>query len=181
MSEWLLSVFFLGIRRTPRSTRTDTLFPYTTLFRSQIRAHLVADGAEPLEIDEAWIGRAARDDHPGLVLKRHRLKRVIVYQVAVLVDAILHGVEPFARQRGPCAMRQVPARIQRHAEEGVAGLKQRQHHRAIGLRARMGLHIGEGAVEKLPCAIDRKAFHTRRVGKECVSTCRSRWSPYLSK
>src|SRR3546814_11452452 len=27
-------LFFLMIRRTPRSTRTDTLFPYTTLFRS---------------------------------------------------------------------------------------------------------------------------------------------------
>src|SRR3546814_6157847 len=26
--------FFLSIRRPPRSTRTDTLFPYTTLFRS---------------------------------------------------------------------------------------------------------------------------------------------------
>src|SRR3546814_3625968 len=28
-------VFFLMIRRPPRSTRTDTLFPYTTLFRSR--------------------------------------------------------------------------------------------------------------------------------------------------
>src|SRR3546814_12607474 len=28
--------FFLMIRRPPRSTRTDTLFPYTTLFRSAI-------------------------------------------------------------------------------------------------------------------------------------------------
>src|SRR3546814_20074410 len=27
-------VFFLMIRRPPRSTRTDTLFPYTTLFRA---------------------------------------------------------------------------------------------------------------------------------------------------
>src|SRR3546814_7680899 len=27
--------FFLIIRRPPRSTRTDTLFPYTTLFRSK--------------------------------------------------------------------------------------------------------------------------------------------------
>src|SRR3546814_20217821 len=44
-------VFFLMIRRTPRSTRTDTLFPYTTLFRSpyedarnsfDIRFYLVA-------------------------------------------------------------------------------------------------------------------------------------------
>src|SRR3546814_6663118 len=30
--------FFLMIRRPPRSTRTDTLFPYTTLFRSSIGA-----------------------------------------------------------------------------------------------------------------------------------------------
>src|SRR3546814_17308133 len=29
-----LIFFFLMIRRPPRSTRTDTLFPYTTLFRS---------------------------------------------------------------------------------------------------------------------------------------------------
>src|SRR3546814_3805556 len=31
-----LLLFFLMIRRPPRSTRTDTLFPYTTLFRSRI-------------------------------------------------------------------------------------------------------------------------------------------------
>src|SRR3546814_19033304 len=35
-------VFFLMIRRPPRSTRTDTLFPYTTLFRSAGRAAAVA-------------------------------------------------------------------------------------------------------------------------------------------
>src|SRR3546814_4535442 len=31
----MVNIFFLMIRRPPRSTRTDTLFPYTTLFRSQ--------------------------------------------------------------------------------------------------------------------------------------------------
>src|SRR3546814_14866556 len=31
---FLCIFFFLMIRRPPRSTRTDTLFPYTTLFRS---------------------------------------------------------------------------------------------------------------------------------------------------
>src|SRR3546814_20927397 len=31
----LYLLFFLMIRRPPRSTRTDTLFPYTTLFRSR--------------------------------------------------------------------------------------------------------------------------------------------------
>src|SRR3546814_7565285 len=30
----MLLFFYLMIRRPPRSTRTDTLFPYTTLFRS---------------------------------------------------------------------------------------------------------------------------------------------------
>src|SRR3546814_14978907 len=34
----LFFFFFLMLRRPPRSTRTYTLFPYTTLFRSQIRA-----------------------------------------------------------------------------------------------------------------------------------------------
>src|SRR3546814_10351278 len=34
MSVFSLCVVFLMIRRPPRSTRTDTLFPYTTLFRS---------------------------------------------------------------------------------------------------------------------------------------------------
>src|SRR3546814_7559183 len=32
---YCIFLFFLMIRRPPRSTRTDTLFPYTTLFRSQ--------------------------------------------------------------------------------------------------------------------------------------------------
>src|SRR3546814_16011503 len=37
-------LFFLMIRRPPRSTRTDTLFPYTTLFRSDREAE--ESGAE---------------------------------------------------------------------------------------------------------------------------------------
>src|SRR3546814_2119120 len=36
---------FLMIRRPPRSTRTDTLFPYTTLFRSQLaKAEIAGPG-----------------------------------------------------------------------------------------------------------------------------------------
>src|SRR3546814_10588326 len=43
-----LFVFFLMIRRPPRSTRTDTLFPYTTLFRSIIpRAKLLSISHTP--------------------------------------------------------------------------------------------------------------------------------------
>src|SRR3546814_12537757 len=34
MCVFSILLFFLMLRRPPRSTRTDTLFPYTTLFRS---------------------------------------------------------------------------------------------------------------------------------------------------
>src|SRR3546814_11786410 len=37
-------LFFLMIRRPPRSTRTDTLFPYTTLFRSTATNKAWLDG-----------------------------------------------------------------------------------------------------------------------------------------
>src|SRR3546814_16870130 len=37
-------MFFLKIRRPPRSTRTDTLFPSTTLFRSLEQACTLAAG-----------------------------------------------------------------------------------------------------------------------------------------
>src|SRR3546814_5959776 len=40
---FLLRFFFLMIRRPPRSTRTDTLFPYTTLFRSPRSADAAVD------------------------------------------------------------------------------------------------------------------------------------------
>src|SRR3546814_20182145 len=49
-------VFFLMIPRPPRSTRTDTLFPYTTLFRShRARALEAVDGDESmvLAVDDA--------------------------------------------------------------------------------------------------------------------------------
>src|SRR3546814_4204941 len=57
------------IRRPPRSTRTDTLFPYTTLFRSpldpQARETLIGmadgDGRAALTLtEEVW--RAARSE-----------------------------------------------------------------------------------------------------------------------
>src|SRR3546814_11014272 len=35
-------IFFLMIRRPPRSTRTDTLFPYTTLFRADVERALAS-------------------------------------------------------------------------------------------------------------------------------------------
>src|SRR3546814_15363006 len=56
------SLFFLMIRRPPRSTRTDTLFPYTTLFRSHLSDFLrrLAECASLDELDEHYpVTRAA--------------------------------------------------------------------------------------------------------------------------
>src|SRR3546814_2301702 len=53
-------LFFLMIRRPPRSTRTDTLFPYTTLFRS-IRDSMLGFRVYPLAITlQIW-----RTQHVG--------------------------------------------------------------------------------------------------------------------
>src|SRR3546814_7913178 len=86
------------IRRPPRSTRTDTLFPYTTLFRSRIRkAHLlrrqlVDDHVDPA-LDERLArrldrllgfvrrpgivpGMVPRQDAPGEQADAHRLEEI---------------------------------------------------------------------------------------------------------
>src|SRR3546814_14168519 len=49
------------IRRPPRSTRTDTLFPYTTLFRSPDLIDTLAAEDFPLEAEEIPAVRAALD------------------------------------------------------------------------------------------------------------------------
>src|SRR3546814_19802763 len=54
---YLLCFFFVMVLRPPRSTRTDTLFPYPTLFRSQ------AERSCPFHADHghAGDGRRGRD------------------------------------------------------------------------------------------------------------------------
>src|SRR3546814_19458785 len=62
------------IRRPPRSTRTDTLFPYTTLFRSdpQVRAYAVALGYDlrgrKLQMTDCWVNMMAGAVTHGLHL-----------------------------------------------------------------------------------------------------------------
>src|SRR3546814_6405471 len=55
------------IRRPPRSTRTDTLFPYTTLFRSPDFARMVAEGVAGGRFDRGRV---------GIVDRRHDLGRM---------------------------------------------------------------------------------------------------------
>src|SRR3546814_12719099 len=103
------------IRRPPRSTRTDTLFPYTTLFRSpHLRRTITGIGA--LHVGAA-IGSA------------------VVGRRVVLVGGV----------------------------EGIGELV------VLALA-----DTPEGDRQPLPPARSEE----RRVGKECVRTCRSRWCAY---
>src|SRR3546814_8162274 len=59
--------FFLMIRRPPRSTRTDTRFPYTTLFRSAV-AMLASDGRNMVsETTDSALTRISVRRHGGVL------------------------------------------------------------------------------------------------------------------
>src|SRR3546814_14979563 len=66
VSRFLFTIFFfLMIRRPPRSTRTDTLFPYTTLFRSHDDPLYRADPARKAEGGAPRTGKGAAGLHRG--------------------------------------------------------------------------------------------------------------------
>src|SRR3546814_12714444 len=125
------------IRRPPRSTRTDTLFPYTTLFRSEIfntdqgsqfTSNAFTGVLRAAEIKISMDGRGCWMDNVFI----ERLWRSLKYE-CVYLNAFESGYE---------------------------------------LRAGLGRWF---------TYYDQHRPHRseeRSVGKECVSTCRSRWSPY---
>src|SRR3546814_13484176 len=109
------------LRRPPRSTRTDTLFPYTTLFRSEgvsTRIWGLAIGGLLLLALAFWLGGRF-----GGGMSKGEVETIVADYIKANPQIIPEALE--AQRKGAIA---------RSAE--------------------------------------------RRVGKECVSTCRSRWSPY---
>src|SRR3546814_3639837 len=118
------------IRRPPRSTRTDTLFPYTTLFRSPA---LVA-GEIPLLVVLAELLRqvlVGRDDHPAMAV-RARLVQGAANQVVCFV----------VRMR----RRHQPERVAQRAAVGELALELRRRRVAVGLVGRVQ-RVAEAAVE----------------------------------
>src|SRR3546814_12860713 len=67
MQPFISFVFFLILRQPPRSTRTVTLFPYTTLFRS-LEDRLANSGARIVITDQGGLAKLAeiRDRLPAL-------------------------------------------------------------------------------------------------------------------
>ena len=120
------------------------------------RADLVADRAEAGEIEVTRISRAAGNDQFRPMLLGEPLDLVEIDQVIVLPDAILHGVEPFARLRRRSTVSQMPARGEAETHDRIARLQQRHHHGAVGLRPRMRLDVGELAGEQFFRPFDRQ-------------------------
>src|SRR3546814_15393154 len=79
------------IRRPPRSTRTDTLFPYTTLFRSDRRRERLVDAEAFLRAAAGWRRerqhRRPRDAERALVDMRRRR-----HGDAADVERVAHGI-----------------------------------------------------------------------------------------
>src|SRR3546814_20635125 len=115
------------MRRPPRSTRTDTLVPYTTRFRSDAGVFPAYDTIEGRnEVPETLDAQIIKDAKPVFELGE---KMQFTYNIANTQRAI--GTK-------------LSSKLVR--KYGMSGLQPRSEE--------------------------------RRVGKECVSTCRSRWSPY---
>src|SRR3546814_11042994 len=75
----IVFIFCLMIRRPPRSTRTDTLFPYTTLFRSSAcsSSSKVEDEARQSDLEPVAADDGALALVPGGVQQLWVLDRVI--------------------------------------------------------------------------------------------------------
>src|SRR3546814_18462984 len=112
-------LFFLMIRLPPRSTLTDTLFPYTTLFRShQIVEHLDDAAASEAEIDAALKIVACRIAQDGrelalaarltLLDPAHRLAR-FEHRIIGLLE--MHTERPIGLTTAGGAALLVPHRI----------------------------------------------------------------------
>src|SRR3546814_16705507 len=81
----ILCFFFLMIRRPPRSTRTDTLFPYTTLFRSDGR---VVSARRTVRVKRRNSLAVGVDELRNVVLMNHRIIRRDADLSAVLKLAV---------------------------------------------------------------------------------------------
>src|SRR3546814_7965296 len=87
--------FFLMLRRPPRSTRTDTLFPYTTLFRS----HVADMSSVAAKTDGGITLFAGPKDAKGVTADPRRLvdsslaSHVVLDGVEVDADAVIGEVD----------------------------------------------------------------------------------------
>src|SRR3546814_12563302 len=142
------------LRRPPRSTRTDTLFPYTTLFRS------VADERRRLGLEQ-----------PAVAL------------LQPLRQPLAHDQQRRQRQRREQQRQQVELQEQHFdlrslLDRGDRAIALPGHQRCDD---RHDQPPRGGAERAQPIGGGDDRSEERRAGKEGVRTCRSRWSRYPEK
>src|SRR3546814_12311022 len=123
------------ILRPPRSTRTDTLFPYTTLFRSTDRSV------------NFQFKNLSENTYRIYALKENNNDRIYNSpdeEIGFLKDSIV-------------------------LDKNISGIK---------LSTFKEIPTDFRVMERKIEPTGRIRSEERRVGKECVSTCRSGWSPY---
>src|SRR3546814_15339824 len=144
------------LRRTPRSTRTDTLFPYTTRFRS--RAAALAMGGDWLDLGgELTDGAAASVSLQPLARIHETPERAWAadWMVAILVRESV-TITPDVKALLWSALTSLASAPV--AERTLTGLS---------------VLLQSSALKQ---ALRPYRSEERRVGHECVSPCRSRWS-----
>src|SRR3546814_7773030 len=151
------------IRRPPRSTRTDTLFPYTTLFRSVLAesAFHTDEGNAGLQSEIMRNLRdalCARSFDSGPQMIGHCI------MIGIVLDVMANAIAPHIG----------PSKALQHGDDGFALLIGDGVEGLAGLLTRLNLLPermagGEG--------LQRHRSEERRVGHGCVSTFRSRGSP----
>src|SRR3546814_12739653 len=140
VSSWSgVDFFFLMPRRPPRSTRTYTLLPYTTLFRSS--------GAGNWEFSSASLS------------------------IGFHVD-----VSETLRRQLPVASAIVKAKCHERLDKAIAVIRDAKLSDQDLLRYKVDPVEWFGSIEAALMAFSGGRWEERRAGKECVSTCRSRWS-----
>src|SRR3546814_20139946 len=133
-------------RRPPRATRTDTRFPYTTLFRSRDGkpGHGLADRGHARQQTRRFARNGQRPDFLVLDMAETRAE----------INEVELGFVADQPERG------VGAGLIRHAD---------------GIEVRIPDEYLAGNLGRRRC-VGTERSEESRVGKECVSTCRSRWA-----
>src|SRR3546814_12162762 len=138
------------IRRPPRSTRTDTLFPYTTLFRSQANT-------------ASWFSQSGSSDLSESYKADYEEGRA-AYAAEDYADAV-NRYGALAEQGVPDAAYEL-GKAYRYGN----GVPEASEHAAQWMIAAVSQ-----THSRLPHSYNHLRSATRRYATECANLCRFRW------
>src|SRR3546814_10080041 len=200
---YYLLFFFFMIRRPPRSTRTDTLFPYTTLFRSRGGGKSqgvfdngigeLSDAASALdwvqqihpEAETTWVAGVSFGAWIGmqLLMRRPEVRGFIsiappanMYDFTFLAPCPASGIII----QGEADEVVTPIAVQKLVDKLRTQKNITIHHDTIPGANHFFVNempqLMKSVDDYLDIRLDPSRAEERRVGNECVERCRSRRS-----